>query len=55
LLFQVNGGAFAIASLLGDPKTSNFITGILGLRTLGIGMVLFTRSCSTRSGDGLSL
>jgi hypothetical protein len=41
LLFAVNGGAFAVAKLFADPKTSN-VLGSLTLRQLSIGMILFT-------------
>jgi hypothetical protein len=39
--FAVNGGAFAVAKLFADPKTSN-VLGSLTLRQLSIGMILFT-------------
>ncbi|PYS91413.1 MAG: hypothetical protein DMF64_12050 [Acidobacteria bacterium] len=41
LLFAVNGGAFALAKLLFDPKTEN-ILGKLTLKHLAIGAVAFT-------------
>jgi hypothetical protein len=40
LLFAVNGGAFAIAKLLGEGQA--MATGGLTLRHLAVGMVLFT-------------
>jgi len=41
LLFAVNGGAFAIAKILGD-KTSVAVLGHLSHRELSAGMILFT-------------
>lgn len=41
LLFSVNGGAFAIATLLADPNTSNLVGG-LTLQHLAVGAGIFT-------------
>lgn len=41
LLFAVNGGVFALAKLLADPKTEN-IFGKLSLKHLAIGAIAFT-------------
>jgi uncharacterized membrane protein YbhN (UPF0104 family) len=42
LLFSINGGAFAIAKLLVDPKNTKQVLGNLTLTHLAIGMILFT-------------
>jgi hypothetical protein len=41
LLFSVNGGAFAIAKILGEPNSTRILGG-LTLQELAIGAVLFT-------------
>ena len=41
LLFAVNGGAFAIAKLLGDPAGQR-IAGGLSLRALALGAIIFS-------------
>jgi len=41
LLFAVNGGAFAVAKLLSDPKDCAVLGG-LSLWHLSVGMILFT-------------
>jgi hypothetical protein len=41
LLFSVNGGAFAIAKLLGDPNNRNLV-GSLTLQHLALGSIIFT-------------
>jgi hypothetical protein len=41
LLFSVNGGAFAIAKLLVDPRAATLLGG-LALEHLALGMLLFT-------------
>jgi hypothetical protein len=41
LLFSVNGGAFAIAKILGEPNSTRILGG-LRLQELAIGAVLFT-------------
>lgn len=41
LLFAVNGGAFAIAQLLGDPNTQSLVGG-LSLTHLAVGAIVFT-------------
>jgi hypothetical protein len=41
LLFAVNGGAFAIAKLLGDPAGQRVVGG-LSLRALAVGAIIFS-------------
>ena len=41
LLFSVNGGAFAVATLFADPSNLALLGG-LSLRHLAVGMILFT-------------
>src|SRR5262245_37686047 len=41
LLFAVNGGAFAVAKLLGDGQTKKLLGG-LGVRELAVGTAVFT-------------
>src|SRR3954471_13274798 len=42
LLFKVNGAAFAIAALAFKPESKDFIQSVVGLPTLGVGMMLLT-------------